>query len=155
MKKNLLVALIALFMISSAVSAQSIANQGKPGEFKKEMRSHKKGFETPTMRATKMAKLLDLTDAEKGKVKSLIEKEDANRIKMMDEMQAMREEMRLKVEKQRKSNNEDLEKIIGKEKFQKLQDMRMKGNEMRADKMKKMKDKFKNRRHPQFNNTQK
>ena len=68
-----------------------------------------------------MAKQLNLTDAEKAKVKALFESQDANRQKKQAEMKKTREEMKAKFEAERKSQDAELQKIIGAEKFQKFQ----------------------------------
>lgn len=132
MKKVGLLVLATLFMVS-VVTAQEQTTQGGQGMgHKREFRESHKGIATPQMRADRMAKELDLTDAEKAKVKELIEKQDANHIKMADEVNKVKQEFKTKFENQKKTNDVDLEKIIGKEKFQKLQSLR-------TEKMDKMK----------------
>ncbi len=141
MKKYALLVLASLFMFSVALSAQENGKQdGKKMMIqKREIRvEHHQGLVTPQMRADKMAKELGLSDAEKAKLKELIEKQDANRIKMADEVYKMKQEFKAKFEAQKKTNEADLEKVIGKEKFQKLQTMRTEKMEKMKQRMHKM-----------------
>ena len=137
MKKNLYLVMCMMFVLTFTLSAQ----QPRMEKFKTHQNSNRKmvhrqrGMVTPLMRADRMASVVGLSDAEKLKVKELFEKEDANRVKRMDEVQRMKKEMKAKFESDRKSNNAELEKIIGKEKFQKL-----------ADKRSEMKTKMENQR---------
>jgi len=86
-------------------------------------------------RADKMAKKLSLTDLEKSKVQALFEKQDANQIQHQAEMKKIREEKKTQFEVERKAQGSELEKIIGTEKFQKLEtertDRQAKMNERR------------------------
>ena len=86
-------------------------------------------------RADKMAKKLSLTDLEKSKVQALFEKQDANQVQHQAEMKKIREEKKTQFEVERKAQGSELEKIIGTEKFQKLEtertDRQAKMNERR------------------------
>jgi Spy/CpxP family protein refolding chaperone len=134
MKKYVLIAMAFIFAVSLSLTAQEAGSPKGPRIIqKREIRVEKHhGIVTPQMRADKMAKELGLTDAEKAKVKALIEKEYANRIKLQDEIEKSKQEFKTKFENAKKEHNEDLEKIIGKEKFQKLETLR-------TEKIKKMK----------------
>ncbi len=143
MKKYALLVLASLFMFSVALNAQEAsAPMGKKMMIQKreiKMERHQ-GIVTPQMRADKMAKELSLTDAEKAKVKELFEKEDANRIKMADEVYKVKQEFKAKFEAQKKTNEVELQKIIGTEKFQKLQTLRTVNMEKMKERMHKMRN---------------
>ena len=81
-------------------------------------------------RATKMAKFLGLTEAEKTKVQELFEKQKAKLDQHLAVVNKVRAEQKFQLEAERKSMNADLEKIIGSEKFQKLENKR---HEMKAN----------------------
>jgi len=111
---------------------------------------------TPEARADRMAKHLELTDAQKAKVLELFKQDEVKLKAMREEAKAMREKnekigdaQREKFAAQQKANDVELEKIIGKEKFAKWQ-------AERTQQMKKMKDnrgKNQNKQHGQsFNN---
>jgi predicted RNA-binding protein YlqC (UPF0109 family) len=85
---------------------------------------------TPETRAAKMATQIGLTDVEKAKVQALFEKQAVIQMKQKEDNKA-----RLEVE--RKAQNAELQKIIGKEKFQKLEIART----QRQEKMKHWKEK--------------
>jgi hypothetical protein len=136
MKKIGLILLMAVFAASMSVSAQQrVAPRGERGQ-RQEMREKAATHVTPQARAERMAKELELTDAEKAKVQELFEKQDAKRLKHQAEAGKKREEFRKKFEAERKAQDAELEKIIGKEKFQKHETMR-------TERMEKMKQ----RRH--------
>jgi hypothetical protein len=90
---------------------------------------------TPQIRAERMAKELNLTDAEKSKVQALFEKENADRKSNQAEVQKTKEELKTDFEKQRKANNAELENIIGKEKYQKYVNLRQERMKERREKM--------------------
>lgn len=121
MKKYGILVVVFAFMISLSASAQDQTPPKSEKGPKKEFRRGDKPQPTAEMRADRMAKQLNLTDAEKVKVKALFESQDANRIKKQAEMKKTREEMKAKFEAERKSQDAELQKIIGAEKFQKLQ----------------------------------
>ena len=75
-------------------------------------------------RASKMAKLLGLTDAERNKVQDLFEKQKAKIEQHQAVANKVREEQKAQFETERRTMNADLEKIIGSEKFQKLENTR-------------------------------
>lgn len=113
-----------------------------------QMGKHRQAFEqmvTPEKRSERMAKELGLTDAQKADVKTLFEQQDAMRHQQMEKTEKMKAEMKSRFEAQRKTNEEALAKIIGQEKFQKLQ-------AIHADQMAKMKDKMKDMRKKHDNN---
>jgi len=76
---------------------------------------------TAEKRADKLAKTLALTDEEKGKVQALFEKQDAKREQHMATVKKVKDEQLAQMQTERQSVNEDLQKIIGNEKFQKLE----------------------------------
>ena len=144
MKKYAFMIFASLFIFNAAIIAQEMAAPASPPMMmKKEMRiEHHHGIVTPLMRADKMAKTLGLTDAEKAKVKELFEKQDAARIKMADEVYKIKQEMKVKFENARKANEADLEKIIGKDKFEKLQALKTEGKKKMEDHRSMMKKHF-------------
>jgi hypothetical protein len=114
-----------------------------------DMMKHKKTFGqmvTPEKRADKMAKELELTDAQKADVKSLFEQQDEMRHQQMEKVEKMKADMKAQFESQHKTNEEALTKIIGQEKFLKLK-------AMHADHMDKMKDRMKNMKIRHENNS--
>jgi len=118
-KYGLLVAMFA-FMFSLSVTAQDqMPPKGERGP-KKEFRRGDRPQPTAEMRANRLAKQLNLTDAEKVKVKALYESQDAKREKKHEKVKKMREEMKAKFEAEHKVQDAELEKIIGTEKFLKL-----------------------------------
>jgi len=119
-KYGMLVMALAFMFALSATAQDQIPPKGERGP-KKEFRRGEKTRPTAEMRADRMAKQLSLTDAEKAKVKTLFESQDANRLKKQAEIKKTREEMKAKFEAERKSQDAELQKIIGAEKFQKLQ----------------------------------
>ena len=140
MKKITLMALIAIFPLSFAVSAQ---NRGA-GRQSNERRDAVVRW-TAKERAEAMAKELDLSDKEKEQVASLFEKQDKERAEQVTEQRsergraigdrnAQREEMMKMREKAVAENDAELEKIIGKEKMKKWQEYRAeRQNLMRSD----------------------
>lgn len=138
MKKKAMLALATVFMMSLSVMAQDPNQNPTPEKSmdkgKHEMKRDHKQMITPEKRAEKLAKDLELTADQKAKVQSLFEKQDAKRKEQMVKEESTKKEMRAKFESERKANDEELTKILGPEKFQKLQSMR-------ADQLQKMKDK--------------
>ena len=124
MKKYAMLVLASTFMLSVAVFAQEQtpdpAGKGEKKEFKQAERPHV----SPEKRADRMAKELGLTDAEKTKVQALFEKQETVRVQHQAENKKMRDEQMAKFETERKVQDADLEKIIGKEKFEKLESER-------------------------------
>ena len=121
MKRYGMLALATVFMISLAVSAQD----GPPPMGKRMNKKEMKQGEFPKMNAQKRAALmaidLNLTDAEKAKVQALFEKQDAQREQHRADVEKIRKEQIEKFQTERKTQDAELEKIIGKEKFQKLE----------------------------------
>ena len=137
MKKNVCLVMCMMFIMTFTLSAQQPRmNKAKTPQNCERRIDNRKGHLTPQMRADRMATELGLTDAEKLKVKLLFEKEDANRVKRMDENQGMRNEVRAKADGDRKSKDAELEKIIGKEKFQKMTEKREEMKSKMADRQK-------------------
>jgi protein CpxP len=148
MKRYAMVAITVMLMFSSAILAQdqkTIPNlKGEKKEFKKGERP----MVTPEKRAEKMAKVLSLNDSQKADVKALFEKQDAKRHQEMEKVEKMRAEMKALFTADRKSNDEELSKIIGQEKFHKFQIARAE----RVGEMKgRMKERMKERRVMQKN----
>ncbi len=133
MKKYGMLVLGVAFMFSIAVSAQNPTQpQGERGP-RKEFHQGDKPMVSSEKRAEKMAQELSLSAAEKAKVQALFEKQDAKHKEQMEKAEKMKAEMKVKFDAERKANEEEMTKIIGPEKFKKLQDMR-------AEKMEKMKE---------------
>ena len=140
MKKITLMALIAIFPLSFALTAQ---NRGG-GRQSNERRDTAVRW-TAKERAEAMAKELDLSDKEKEQVATLFEKQDKERAEQVTEQRAergraigdrnaQREEMMKLREKAVAENDAELEKIIGKEKMKKWQEYRAeRQNLMRSD----------------------
>jgi len=135
MKKYVILVLASAFMFNVVVTAQEQMSPDRSKGHNREFRGEQRGPVTPQMRADRMAKELSLTDAEKVKVKALFEAQDAKRIKQQDEIQKAKEELRLKLEAERKTQDAELEKIIGTEKFQKLQALRAERQEKMKQRM--------------------
>jgi periplasmic protein CpxP/Spy len=119
-KYGMLVMALAFMFALSATAQDQMPPKGERGP-KKEFRRGDKPRPTAEMRVDRMAKQLSLTNAEKAKVKALFESQDAKHEKKQAEMKKMREEMKVKFEAERKAQDDELQKIIGAEKFQKLQ----------------------------------
>ena len=79
---------------------------------------------TADKRAAKMAKVLGLTDLERNKVQALFEKQNAKREQHQAAVNKVRDEQMTQFEAERKAMNADLEKIVGTEKYQKLETVR-------------------------------
>lgn len=106
MKKILLFAIVAFLAIGASA-------QNGPG-----MRS------TPKERAAALAKQVELTEEQTAQVEELFTKQDKARQEMMNQAQGDPQSMREKFMEQRKADDAALEKIIGKEKFQKYAEQR-------------------------------
>lgn len=109
MKKILLLAVATVFMLS--VSAQN----GPKGPAMKL---------TPKERAEKVTKQLELTKDQTAQLESFYAKQDKRREEAMAKEDKAREGMKEKFAAQRKADDAELEKILGKEKFQKYADQR-------------------------------
>lgn len=141
MKKYVMLALVAIFTMSFAVNAQDQRPpRGEAGRGEGQ-RVHL----TAKERADRLAKQLELSDAEKAKVEALYEKQDKKREEMRAEAQKLKEkkdqlveDRKEKFEAQRKADDAELESIIGKEKMEKLQ-------KIRAERQAKMQERRDNR----------
>ncbi len=135
MKKNVYLVMCMMFILTFTLSAQrQRMNKARtPQNCEQRMDNRQRGMVTPQMRADRMATELGLSENEKAKVKDLFEKQDANKVTRMDEIQKMKKEMKAKFEGDRKSNEAELERIIGKEKIQKLADKRAEMKSKMAD----------------------
>lgn len=126
MKKYVTLAMAVIIMLGMALTVEAQAREGRQRPaVKKEMKQPEKKVVTPQQRAEFMAKQLELTDAEKAKLQTLFEKQELKAKQHREEMKKEREELRAKFEAERKANQEDLIKIIGNEKFQKMQSQRI------------------------------
>jgi len=142
MKKYGMLALATIFMLSMSVMAQDPMTppQGRMGEKRDFKQGERPAMITPEKRAEKMAKDLGLTDAQKAEIQALFVKQDAKRQQQMEKGKTMREEMKTKIQDERKANDEELAKILGPEKFQQLQAKRAEHQQ----KMKEMREKHEN-----------
>ena len=124
MKKYAMLVLASMFLFNVATTGQEkTPTQQKKGDWKKSGQDDRLRV-SPQMRAEKMAKKLGLTDAEKSKVEALFVKQDANRDQHEAEIKKVRDERMARFENERKAQDAELEKIIGNEKFQKLENER-------------------------------
>ena len=139
MKKYGMLALATIFMFCASTFAQDPTppSLGDGGP-RKEFRNHERPMITPTKRAEKMAQDLGLSDAQKVQVQALFEKQDAKRKEQMEKGEKEKSEMKAKFDAERKANDDELTKIIGKENFEKMQ-------VQRAEKMKEMKERHENK----------
>lgn len=128
MKKYYLIMCAVMLTFSLSMSAQN--RQGRQGN-----RDRQTTQMTAKDRVNWMAKEIDLTDAQKVEIEALFVKQDAKRAEDMAKMREgrdqgatnrdkMREEMRTMRDAEMKKNQEELEKIIGKEKSEKLDAIR-------------------------------
>jgi len=124
MKKYAMLALATVFMFSVTLMAQEQTPQAGRKGHKKEMRQGMGEKMNAQQRAEHMAKAVGLTDAEKVKVQALFEKQDAKRLQQRAEMQKVRQAQMAKFDNDKKAQDTELEKIIGKEKFQKHESIR-------------------------------
>jgi len=124
MKKYGMLVMASAILFSVAVSGQEqTPPQGRKSD-RKEFKQAERPQVSPEKRAEKMAKELGLTDAEKAKVQALFEKQEAVRVQHQSEVIKLREEHMAKFEAERKAQDAGLVKIIGQEKFQKLENER-------------------------------
>lgn len=128
----------ALFLISVAGQAQNQKNVSDKEGTKSEMRQNAPQRMSAESRAEYWAKELNLTNEEKAKITELFKKQDEARMQQRADMQKSREERQAFMESQRKANDAEMEKIIGKEKFQKY-------DSIRTARMEKMRDRMRNR----------
>jgi len=140
-----MLALATIFMFSVSVFAQDPTTppQDYHKSGKKEFKQGERPMATPEKRSERMAKQLGLNDSQKAQVQALFEKQDAKHHEQMEKGEKMRNEMKSKFEAERKANEDELIKIIGQEKFQKLQTIRAE----REQKMKERREKNENHSH--------
>ncbi|MPN03096.1 hypothetical protein SDC9_150319 [bioreactor metagenome] len=115
MRKYVMLALVAIFTMSFAVNAQDQRPPRGERGFGMQMSAKE--------RAARLATQLELPDAEKAKVEALFEKQDKKREEFKAEAKKLNEE-RGKLMEERKAEDEELQAIIGNEKFEKLQSIR-------------------------------
>lgn len=123
MRKYEMIAMATIFMLSTALVAQPQPKRMNDGVNK--FRQGEKQMITPEKRAETLAKKLELSDVEKVEVQALFEEQEAKNKQRMEEIQKMREERKARFEAEKIAQEADLIKIIGNEKFQKLQSMRI------------------------------
>lgn len=130
MKKYYLIVCAVMFTFSLSMSAQN--RQGKQGNGNRDRQTMQM---TAKDRVEAMSKVIELTDAQKTEIEELYKKQDAKRAediakmresrdKLSGDRDKMREEMRTMRDAEMKKNQEELEKIIGKEKSEKLDAIR-------------------------------
>lgn len=158
MKKYALLVLATLLMMSVAITAQEQQTplHGRRAE-KKELKQGERAQMTPQTRAERMAKELGLTDSERKKVQALFERQEAKRVQHQAEIDKQKARFREKFEAERKVQDAELEKIIGKEKFQKMETKRaqqMEKMKLRKDRMPGDSTSHKNRPHRERMNMQ-
>ena len=117
MKKTVWLFVVVFFILMGTVSAQrenNVPKQGPPPQISAEERTEK------------MTKELNLTDEQKTKVLELFKKEEMERKDFKPQSRPDPEEMKAKFEEERKKQDAELEKIIGKEKFAQYEVLREK-----------------------------
>jgi len=149
MKKYFMLALAAIFTIGLSMNAQNQRQprgEGRHGDHNRKI--------TPELRAEKMTKELNLTADEKAKVLELFAQQEekmkafkAENEKLIEKKRAEVKERMGKFDAERKAQDAELEKIIGKEKFAKHQAIRIEQLE-KMNRMNKMKDLSKRRKGP-------
>jgi periplasmic protein CpxP/Spy len=108
MKKQIVFLLFALLTVGQFLSAQ---NQQRPGGDRPQM--------NPKERAEHMAKELGLSDEQKAKVQSLYEEQVAKMAELRQQAGNDQGARREKMQEMREKYDGELEKIIGKENFEK------------------------------------
>lgn len=146
MKKYFMLALVAIFTIGLSMNAQNQRQpkgEGRHGDHNRKI--------TPELRVEKMSKELNLTADEKAKVLQLFVQQEekmkaikAENEKLIEKKKAEVKERMEKFDAERKAQDAELEKIIGKEKFAKHQALRIEQLE-KMNRMGKMKDMRKKR----------
>lgn len=108
MKKLIYLAVVSLFIFCVSVSAQG-------------HKTEKKG-KVPTIenRVDKVANVLNLNANEKASVLELFKKQDVELKKFKSEVDAESPDFKTKLQELRKTHNQELKAVIGKEKFQML-----------------------------------
>jgi hypothetical protein len=118
MKKYLRLALASVFFFSMSVMAQDQIPTPASNGAQNGMRQGLRQQVSAQLRAERMAKDLSLTDAEKAKVQEVYEKNDVLFAKFRSEVSRESPDFREKFKALRDAQDAELEKIIGKEKFQ-------------------------------------
>lgn len=121
MRKYVIVAMASLFMLGSTLTAQQQAPQRQQRPERKEVQKADIPQLSAEKKAERMAKELQLTEREQKKVQELFEKQEQRRKKHEAELEKQKEKFRKMYEAERKAHDAELEKIIGKEKFEQLQ----------------------------------
>ncbi|MBP6609816.1 MAG: hypothetical protein KA206_01870 [Paludibacter sp.] len=123
MKSKLLI-LAIFFAAGSALAVAQQHEKNRPGN------QDQKRL-TPEQRVERMAQELSLTDAEKAKVLELFKKDEAKVAALRDEIKTQqangqkdKAETATSAQEMRRAHDNELEKIIGKEKFLKMQTLR-------------------------------
>ncbi len=124
MKKYVLLVMASFMMFGIAMAQPQTSPKGKMG-MKNEFRNGKMPMMSPQRRSEQMAKVLGLTDEEKVKVQALFEKQAADQKQLQAEVKKTRAEFKAKFESQHKAQDQELQSIIGQEKFNKLQSLRI------------------------------
>jgi len=131
--KSKLFILSVLFSASSMIAVAQQQGQHRQG-------NHQQMRVSPEQRVERMAKEISLTEAEKAKVLDLLKKEDVKADALREEMKKQKEagqklnaQQTTQMQELRRAHDNELEKIIGKEKFAQLQTIR-------NEKMQKMKN---------------
>ena len=111
MKKYAIFMFAALLMFASTIKAQE---------------NNEKKAKGPRIevRVEKMATDLGLNDAEKATVKSLLEKQDAEKKEFVKSMDKESAEFKPKMKEIQKKQSAELKATIGEEKFKKMQDLK-------------------------------
>lgn len=125
MKKYVATFVVVFMVFAMAVPTKAQARQERKHPEHKAMQEGKRQMLTPEKRAEFMAKQLELNNAEKAKIQALFEKQAFKAKEYQEEMKKMREEHHARMNAERASNEAELIKIIGQEKFQKLQTQRI------------------------------
>jgi len=113
MKKYLFFMLSSFMLFSVSITAQEQV---------------KKPINIAEKRAEKMAIELGLNDTEKLKVKTFFEKQSIEVKKLKSEISPENSDFKIKMEELHKSQDEELKKIIGKEKFARMKENRAQKN---------------------------
>jgi len=109
MKRYLILMLLAAFIFNFVVSAQEKA---------------KNTANVIEKRVEKMATELSLNDAEKAKVKVLLEKQSNDYNKLKSQLSSKGEDFKVKMKELRKTQNDELKKTLGSEKYAKHKENR-------------------------------
>lgn len=121
MKKYARLVLAFAFIFSMSAMAQEQTSPSGTTGVRNEQRQGQRQQVSAQMRAENMAKELSLTDAEKAKVQEVFEKNDVLFTKFRTEVKRDSPDFREKFKALRDAQDADLEKAIGKEKFEAYQ----------------------------------